>query len=284
MRRLTYTNKTTGESVVLSTSAPFFVSKIEGAGSPTATFFTHKAPTQMGVTYRGSTLEPRYLSLEGAVMGNNLNEIYERRARLTTVLNPNDGLGRLRYEYAGGVKEIDAVVETVDFPDRQGQPYQMFFISLMCPDPLWQDATVTRLEMSYISGKFMFPVKFPNMFSQRAALKTFINKSAYEVPIKITFIGPASNPTITNRTTGEHIRVNRELADNDILYIDTSFGNKSVTIVRGDGTRENAFNYIDLDTVFFQLVKGENKISYNSNNDSTKTRVLIEYRNRYLGV
>ncbi|WP_412102366.1 phage distal tail protein [Paenibacillus larvae] len=47
---------------------------------------------------------------------------------------------------------------------------------------------------------------------------------------------------------------------------------------------ENAFHYIDLASSFFQLVVGKNILEYNSGNDSSKTKVIVSYKNRYVGV
>ncbi|MDT2247849.1 phage tail family protein [Paenibacillus larvae] len=74
------------------------------------------------------------------------------------------------------------------------------------------------------------------------------------------------------------------MGENDVLHIDTEFGKKRVEIVRASGTVENAFHYIDLASTFFTLVVGKNKLEYNSNNDSSKTKVTVSYRNRYVGV
>ena len=57
------------------------------------------------------------------------------------------------------------------------------------------------------------------------------------------------------------------------------FGEKYVRI-----NGENAFHYIDLDSVFWQLDPGENILSYQSNNDSIKTRVIVKWKNRYIGL
>ncbi len=51
-----------------------------------------------------------------------------------------------------------------------------------------------------------------------------------------------------------------------------------------NGVQTNVFNWIDLESSFFQLQVGDNELEYNSNNDSTKSRVIISYKNRYVGV
>ena len=90
-------------------------------------------------------------------------------------------------------------------------------------------------------------------------------------------------PCVINHATGEFIKVERTLTTDDTLYITTEFGNKKVEIER-NGVRNNAFNYIDLDSTFFQLKVGDNMIEYTTDNDLEPQSVEIRYRNRYLGV
>ena len=47
---------------------------------------------------------------------------------------------------------------------------------------------------------------------------------------------------------------------------------------------DNAFHYIDLDSTFWCLLPGENILSYESNNDSIKTIVIVKWKNRYIGL
>ncbi|MDT2305723.1 phage tail family protein [Paenibacillus larvae] len=90
--------------------------------------------------------------------------------------------------------------------------------------------------------------------------------------------GQLKNPTVYNRTTGEFIRVKRDLSENDILHIDNTFGKKRVEIVGASGRVRMWLHYIDLASSFFQLVPGPNTLEYNSNNDSSKTRVTVTYK------
>jgi hypothetical protein len=284
MRKLTFTNAR-GESVVLGDSRPFLVTKLEGTGAVNADIKTQKSPYQDGETYLDAFLEPRQLSLEGAVLAKSREELFALRRKLAKVLNPKLGPGKLVYEYDGGEKEIKVVVDgSPVFPDRTGQPTQKFLIDLFCPEPFWLDTFTISREMSYVMGGFQFLLRLPTSYASRTFRRILTNEGDVETPVKIEFKGPAQNPTVQNNTTGEFIRVKRDLGENDILYIDTTFGNKRVEIAREDGSKENAFHYLDLASTFFQLQVGDNELEYNSNNDSTKTRVTVKYRNRYVGV
>ncbi|MBO8164704.1 MAG: phage tail family protein [Brevibacillus sp.] len=282
MRKLTFTSNR-GESVTLGNSAPFLVTKLGGTGP--ATIQSQKSPHQDGVTYLDTLMEPRQLTLEGAILVKGAEAIFANRRKLSSVFNPKLGLGTLRYEYDGGTKEIQAVADgAVVFPDRSGMPTQRFLINLLCPQPFWLDTFTTGKEMSYLAGGLSFPLRLGTNFSNRGFQMNFRNDGDVSTPIRFKFYGPAINPTVTNVTTGEFIRVKRELLEGDYLEVDTTFGNKRVEIVRQDGSRENAFHYIDLASTFFSLVPGVNKLEYSSSDDNTRAKVQITYRNRYVGV
>ena len=105
-----------------------------------------------------------------------------------------------------------------------------------------------------------------------------VNMGDVETPVKIEFQGPATNPKIENRTTGEYIQVQRNLSLGDTLLLTTDFGAKRVEI---NGV--NAFHYIDLNSVFWQLRPGDNIVEYSSDEPTEPAAVVISYRNRYVG-
>ncbi|OUM85684.1 MAG: phage tail protein [Bacillus thermozeamaize] len=285
MRRLTYTNAR-GESIVLGDSPPFVVTKLEGTGGVDTDIKTQKSPYQDGATYLDTYLEMRQLTLEGCILARSRQQLFDLRRELARVFNPKFGPGKLLYEYDGGQKEIQAVVDgSPVFPERRGGIMaQNFLITLLCPDPFWLDTYYVSKQMSYLMGGIQFPLQLPTIFAQRTHYRSVINSGDVSTPVTIEFYGPAVNPVVTNETTGEFIKVRQTLEDGDVLHIDTAFGRKRVEIEKADGTRYNAFHFIDLSSTFFQLEPGDNVLSYSSDDDSTTARVIVKYRNRYVGV
>jgi hypothetical protein len=133
-------------------------------------------------------------------------------------------------------------------------------------------------------GGLNFRLKIPTTFSYRGFKNKVMNDGEVKAPVNIIFYGPAKNPTVTNVTTGEFIGITKELKENEKLIIDTSFDNKLIEIEDAEGNRKNALGYIDLASVFWSLDLGLNILSYTSNNDSIKTKVLVKWKNRYTGV
>ncbi len=279
MDELIITNQK-GESITLGNQAPYFLEVLDGIGEVPVVIESQKSPYQDGSTYIDNTLENRAITIEGMIVTKfNPETIKEARRKMQRVLNPK--LGEVKIIYQG--KKIRGIVETTPiFPDGQGNKgfyYQKYLINLLCHNPFWLDTFYDSREMSYIMGGLSFKLKLPTSFSNRGFRRKAINDGDVFTPVEIEFKGPAINPTVTNETTGEYIQVNRELGEKDVLTVSTAFGEKYVRI-----NGENAFHYIDLDSTFWQLVPGENILSYQSNNDSINTKVTVKWKNRYIGL
>ena len=283
MEEIIITNKN-GEKIILGNQGPFFLEKIDGVGEVPVALENQKAPKQDGSTYLGNVLDNRAISIEGTIITKgDPNAVLAARRLMQQVLNPK--LGEVIIAYQD--KEIRGIAETTPaFPGGSGSKglyYQKYLIHLICHEPFWLDPYFESREMSYLMGGLSFPLLLPTRFSERSFRRIFENKGDVATPVKIEFKGPAINPTIRNNSTSQFITVRRNLEENETLYINTELGKKRVEI-ENNGNRVNAFNWIDLGSEFFQLTVGKNLLEYNSNNDSEKTRVVVRYKNRYVGV
>jgi hypothetical protein len=281
---ITITNQN-GESICLGHRGPFFLEKIEGLGEVGVGIESQKAPHQDGSTYIDNTLENRALSMEGTIIAKgNPEALPAARRKLQRVLNPKLGEAVIIYRQGERVKEITGMAESTPvFPGgkgRRGHYYQKFLLHLICHQPFWQDQFTESREIVTWIGGMTFPLLLPARFAMKGLpVINVVNMGDVETPVKIEFQGPATNPKIENRTTGEYIQVQRNLSLGDTLLLTTDFGAKRVEI---NGV--NAFHYIDLNSVFWQLRPGDNIVEYSSDEPTEPAAVVISYRNRYVGV
>lgn len=284
MQRIIFTNSR-GQSVELKSSAPFLLQSIDGFGDVDADIQTQKAPFQDGSTYIDSVLQERPISLEVVILADK-STLLEKRQYFASVFNPKLGKGVLRYENGETIREIEAVPEGIPvFPsgrENRGPTFQKALINLICPNPFWMDTNAQNIKLEDFVAHFRFPFCFPVRFASRGDSRVVVNDGDVPAPIKVTFRGEAINPKITNLTTGEFIKVNRSIPSGYSLVINTEFGRKEVKIIAPDGVEENAFHYIDLESTFFLLQVGENKLSFIT--DGGRPEVYVEYRSRYVGV
>jgi len=282
MESIIFTNAY-GESVTLGRSHPFILRFLDGSGGAETLVQMQKAPNQDGATYLDTLLEPRSMTFEVIIRADTQTELFEYRRKLARVFNPKLGLGRLVYQYYGGEKEIAAAVELAPvFPsdrDSSGPTFQKSLFTVICPSPFWLDTFTESEEMAAWLGYFKFPLRFPTRMGAQGSVRTLNNIGDVEAPVIIEFNGPAVNPKVVNLTTGEFVRVKRTLAEGDKLTIDTTFGRKRVEI---NGL--NAFNWIDLESTFWQLRPGYNVVEYTADSGQENATVQIKWRNRYSGV
>ncbi|QPC47106.1 phage tail family protein [Mangrovibacillus cuniculi] len=285
MQQITFHNNL-GKSIVLSNHAPFMLNKVEGLGDVGVSINSSKSPYQDGTTYIDNTLEPRMITMEVTILGETPTDMQRNRALLSSILNPKLGPGVLRYENDLTVSEIRCVLESVPkFPsgmDSRGMNFQRSLLTFYCNSPFWKSLVVE--EEPTFEALFQFPFEDEFEMGMQRDRRVIHNDGDAPCPIQVEFHGPAVNPIITNTTTGEFIRVNQTLGEDEYMLIDTSDEEKSVVFIDGQNNQRNVFNWIDLRSDFFKLQLGENIIEYSADSDIQGAIVNIRYQKQFNSV
>lgn len=274
-----------GQSIELTDRRPFLLQSVEGKNDVSASVQTQTAPFQDGGTYVDSMLQIRPLALNVTIHSSTQEELINLRQLFSSVFNPKLGLGKLVYSKGNTVREIEATVENIIMPvgkENNGMRFQRSVVNLLCPTAFFEDVNVENYKLEDFVGSFKFPFTLPTRFSTRGDSKVLANYGDVPTPIEVEFRGPVTNPVITNESTGEFIRINRAIPVGYKLILDTSFGNKRVEIIAPDGTTMNGFHFIDLQSTFFALDTGDNRIGFVAEGGSPE--VYIRYKHRYLSV
>lgn len=280
MRRITYENSR-GEKIEFYLS-PFVIESLTGIGEVEADLQGQNSPYQDGDTYIDTILQPRYIEMECGITDSDLTIIKQHRKRILRVCNPKLGLGKITLEMDGDIKEIMGIPDgSPVFPERE--VFQKFMITWKCPDPYWKDLNETSRALQAYVGNFTLPTTFPIELGVAGDRTTLFNAGDEPSPVTIDIHGPTTNPQVINRTTGEYIRVNRSIASDEILHINTTPGRKRVEIYRGN-TIEQAFGYLDHNSEMFMLEIGENEIEHIADAGDRRAIVAITWQNRYVGV
>ena len=175
------------------------------------------------------------------------------------------------------------VEDSAEFNDRKNN-HDTATISFYCQDPYWLDEKGQDIDIKSVSGGLEFPLKLATIFSNVSFYKEIENFGDVEAPVQIEYIGPAKNPKITNKTTGEYIQVNMEIGEKEKLIIDTREGKETVNLITPNETKD-VYNEIDLTSTFFKLIVGKNLIEYSSDIEGAKDKVTIkDYTNKYVGI
>lgn len=279
MERITYTNP---QGVSFEFSEDILIS-LNGLGDVEADNQRQQSPFQDGSTYIDSLVGERVVDINFVLRSDNYGGIIDKRRDVSKATNPKLGLGKLIYESDGYLRQIEAVAESAPiFPDGDGrnQQYQKGTLSFLCPDPYWKTPSIE--EEPTFEGLFSFPFEGSFEMGIQRDERIIENDGDAPSPIQVEFYGPAENPRIENATTGEYIKVNQTLAEDEYMRIDTTSGKKNVVFVSPDGTERNVFNWIDLESTFFNLVLGENEIVYTAESDIQGAEVNIYWQKQYV--
>lgn len=237
---------------------------------------------QDGSIYHSSQLEHRQITLEGAI----LREFELYKNKILKIVNPKQK-GTLIYN---NEKKIGVVVDSIVI-SRKGGPVQKFLITFICPNPYWQELQELKQYIALWKGDFTFPLQLAEqgiMLGHRepSLIVNVFNNGDVPCGMRIEFkaLGELTNPSLFNVNTREYIKINKTMQAGETIIITTHFANKRVELIKSYGTKENAFNYIDLGSTFMQLDVGDNLFRYDADINVDNLEVLIYYTPQYLGV
>lgn len=279
-----FVNKS-GAEINFTGNSPLILQDIDI--STNVNLYTSKGVGQDGVSYNDNTLDIADLSMSIVIDADSIEERDLLKSRINKAFNPKTGEGYLFYKE----RKIKCIVNQLPYFSDIHYKASKGLISLTASSPFFEGLVEIRQDVSTEVGGFEFPLEFPVEGLELSIrtinfLTNIYNNGDVETPIRVNLraTGTVVNPVITNMDTGEFIRVNRTLSSGDILEVNTEFGNKRVDIIRENGDRENAFNYIDYKSTFFSISIGDTRLEYAAEVGENNLDVYIYYTPLFLGV
>ena len=242
-----------------------------------------------GATYQGATVKKRNIVMTLLDKG---EDHRTNRKHLYTVFKPK-AKGTFFYTEEGDTKRIEYNVEKVDV-DSLGK-HRSAVVSLICPDPFFEDLKDTDVLIAGWAGEFIFKHIFDGGFTfgekSTEKLKTITNESAADnvgLTLLITSTDRVTNPSITRVESQQTMQIGTEsvpfvLLPGDTLKITTGINDKHVYLIRDDHAEE-INKYLNEKSEFVQLMRGINTIGYNADAGAEHMSVHAEFRYKYLGV
>lgn len=281
---LTYINSS-GESITLNQSRPFFITKIDGTGNIRQTVNTFKAPEQDGAFYVSSTMDMRNITLEGTIIANTPDEAYDLRKSFLRLFSPKKS-GLIRYRE----RQIACVIEEAVLSVSTRERIPKFFISILCPSPFFETLDEVREDLASWDALLEFALEIPLEgleFGLRQPSQIITVENIGDVPCGCEIIfkatGFVTNPELLNLDTGEYVKILSSMEQGDEFHIYTHFAGKRVRSII-DATESNAFHLLDTGSNFFQLAPGINNLRYDASNNLELLDVSVYYRPQFLGV
>ena len=156
-----------------------------------------------------------------------------------------------------------------------------FSVELTSVNPFLQSASDFGRNLNEVYAKIHYPHHYtvgeavPYSVRAFAANVDIVNNG--DVPTgfvaTVLFNEDTSFFEIRNETTDKRISINRQFKAGDVLQIDTNDG-----VARLNGSK--FYNGISIDSEFFPLTKGGNKIAYNAATGESTMDINIYYRSQ----
>ena len=267
----------------------FVLQNIDGIYGYDATVSTTDNTVVDGSTYLGSVLPKRNIVVTLVDKENHRDHRFD----LYALFKPKT-TGRFVYIEDEISKQINCYVESIEVTSTGVA--RIATISLICPDPYFEDMNDTWLVMAGWQPMFEFKHEFqfggePLGIRIANQMRKVINTSASDnigIQIVISAIGEVTNPSIFHVEQGKHLIVGTDskplqMVMGDQLIITTMTNNKHVWFIH-NGEQINANTYLTEDSEFFQLNQGSNAIGFDADSGRDYMVVDMYYRFKYLGV
>lgn len=281
----------------------FLIKSITGLGPVKATVNTTEVITNDGSIFNSSRLSQRnivfHLIFVDTIYGETIEDVRQKSYKYF----PAKKMVEIVIETDNRLVRTSGYVETNEpniFSSREGTS-----ISIICPDPFFysigEDGNNVT-DFYTIDPMFEFPFSneslteplliFGEIQLKTEGVVTYHGDAEIGVMIYIHAIGPASNINIYNTETREVMKIDTDklkkltgkgLVASDDIIINTSKGDKSITLVR-EGVSYNILNCLDKNTDWFMLEKGDNVFAFTAETGVTNLQFRIENKVVYEGV
>lgn len=279
--RVIYRNEVGGEIEF----SPFSVYYLERFEEETKNeIITNKTNSIHGENFISNSLESRYITINGIIDKNSVTVALTNK--LIKTINPTIK-GKLIWKNENETKEIEVIPEQIPDINANGGLIR-YEVSLMACNPFWKNTEKTEylaLFMPMLTFPLIIDEEEGMIFSLKdSVLETeFNNQGDVESGVRVVFKargGTVQNPKIMNDLTGEFIKLNYSMEKGDSIEI-ISYPEKKKVTVNGI---TNGFRYLDIESNFFNLLVGKNKLSYIADENTINLDVIVYYTPRFLGV
>jgi hypothetical protein len=262
----------------------------EGFGPVDPQRYAEKGPQQHGDTDRGFLLPPRYFGITLFISATSESDLETKRLALMRLFPASAALKIKKTQANAGVRQIDCYRVAWAVVNREGFG-ETIKLQFKASNPAWYDPTQVTTTLTQGGDGFAVPMSVPfGVGSSSLNLSTGINYGGTWLTyptLRIT--GPATNPVLSNTTTGETLTFSGTIPAGDYYDIDLAYGAK--TVVDSGGTNRVSALSTDSDLATWHIappVDGTatrtNTITLTGTGSAAATALRIQYYTRYDGI
>lgn len=295
VENITLKNLTTSAVLELDmVTTPYYILDNVDWGQIGSTHHSYKYINQIGVYVTGTSLETRDIAITGWVIADTERQMDDRKRMLNSFVNPQQLIEieykqyRLNFLPDNSIKYGTTIKENNEVMCK-------FKIDGIAPDPLFKEDHEDRVAAATTKGLFHFPLIINKteqspptiMFGLRepSLIINVYNSGAVATGMRLVFkaTGTVVGPTFINVKTQKYFKINKTLVAGEEVEINTNTGERKIT-GRLNGVESNYFKYMDLNSTFLQLEKGDNLFRYDADENLDGLEAYVYFNNRYLEV
>lgn len=254
--------------------------------SPAYEITDSEVPFQDGAIFEYIRAKATQFDLPLLIRGLDKADLQTRHRYLIKMLNPLLGEGQIRYTGFDGTQRyincrcLDGLRGN-DKPSMFGKNFMAMTLTFFAADPFWYEMTEQEHTFSQAVAAGTFFPFFPLTLVSSAVYssETLSNDGDAVIYPYWTITGPGDEIVLRNTTTGKKLDIDYELEADEILYVDTAIGVKTVKDVDGNNLRE----HVSRDSSLWGLEVGSNILQIEMNLTTANSEVKLSYRRKYLG-
>jgi len=279
--------RSTGDTLLTindPSSGSYITGKLAGLGLPAVRVTRGSYSGRPGGFSGKPEWEPRLITIDGLLIADEVPLMQDRRRSFLAAFSGLEGV-ELHIDYENG-KSYLIYAELIGTPELDYVPLDPlrapFALEFLANDPIIYDNTTGLTELVPLGrregGGFTYPIVYPIVYDPGGQPVNVPNTGDVEIFPVITLHGVATNPVITNFSTGESFALlNIKTASYDVLTLDMN--GPSVQLNGG-----NIYDAVAYQSNWLYLRRGDNFIALDTASDDDTVSGNISWRNGVLGI
>lgn len=272
-----------GEVLTLSQNPNYAVKSIDGIDPPDAVINTARNANADGSVFNSAYVDNRTITITLAInQPTEANRIalykYFKSKYPVAIYFKNDSRDVM----------INGYVQSI--PIGYFEKKEIFQVTIFCPEPFFEGVEKEAVASLTAEALFEFPfdISVPIPFSEQNGDRETLVMNEGDVEtgalFKIHAIGNVVNPAIVNVDTNERFAFNITLQQGDEIILKTVKKQKSVQLIRSNGTVSNLLPDVAAGATWFELKPFENIFTVTASSGIYNMNLYIDVRDKFQGV
>lgn len=272
-----------GEILELSQNPNYVIKSIDGIDPPDAIINTTRNANADGSVFNSAYVDNRTITITLAInQPTEENRIslykYFKSKYPVTIYYKNDSRNVL----------INGYIQNI--PIGYFEKKEVFQVTIFCPEPYFEgvEQETSHFDSAIALFEFPFSISTPIPFSQYTSDRENVIMNNGDIETGALFVlhatgGPVVNPGIVNMQTNETFNFNITLEAGDEIRLNTVVKQKSVILVKKNGTIQNLIAN-SINASWFQLRPNENYFSVTATSGIANLDATIYLKDKFMGV